>query len=106
MKQFDAAKAHQLIKDTISLTRSQCPEGAIEWLEDNRPDLAQCLDDAGAAINEAFDREDSLSLSLGLKAWSEKHYLAFGIFNCRPPVINMQKVTHDADPWRANGNHD
>lgn len=106
MELFDAGKAHQLIKDVLSLIRSQCPAGAKEWLEENRPDLIRDLNEVGAAVDEAFEQEDSATLPLILKRWSEGHTQAFGIFNSRPPVINRQEPLYESDNRRVNGNHD
>ena len=105
MERFDAGKAHQLIKDTISLIRSQCPAGATEWLEANRPDLVKGLNGIGDAVNDAFDQENTVALPEVLNEWSQRHAQAFGIFNSRPPVINRQEPLYEADNRRANGSN-
>lgn len=90
--QFDAEKAHRLINDAYSLIASQCPAGAMEWLELKRPDLIASLKREEASIDNAFESEDLGALSLVLTEWSRGHAEAFEIFNTRPPVIEVQET--------------
>ena len=86
----DPLKAERMIGDAYSIVSSSYPEGALEWLEINRPDLMEELKQTELAIYRVAPDGDSIGLATALGVWSEKHLAAWDVFRCRPPVIEIQ----------------
>jgi hypothetical protein len=84
---FPADKLRQLISDTYSRVTSQCPVGALKWLEENRPDVVNHLTDVGAAVDAAFAAEDEQELLRQIRNWERWHLAAWQLYQERPEVI-------------------
>lgn len=87
---FDVDKAHQLLRDGLSLVNSFYPAGAMEWLRDTRPDIPKQLKADWKAICAAIDAGDIVAVSSAVEVCIRHHRKAFEIFEGRPPVIEVQ----------------
>ena len=87
---FDRDKAVQILRDGISLINSFYPDGALEWLRENRPDITRQLKADFKAIEQAIMDEDRKKVSGAVEVCIKHHRRAFEIFEVRPPVIEVQ----------------
>jgi hypothetical protein len=87
---FDIEKATRLLKDGLALINSFYPPGAMEWLRENRPDLAKQLKADWKDIDRAINAEDMKSATLTAETCIKHHRKAFEIFEGRPPSIEIQ----------------
>lgn len=87
---FDQDKAQRLISDTYSLISTECPAGALTWIDSNRPNISFQLKRAEKAVYKAFETENLERLVKVLDAWKRYHLKAFAVFEARPPVIEVQ----------------
>lgn len=87
---FDQTKAQRMISDTSSMISTQCPSGAMNWLSTFRPDVFKQLNQAGKAVDHAYESENQPELVKRLSIWHRYHTRAFELFEARPPVIEVQ----------------
>ena len=84
---FPTDQMQQLVSDTYSRIRSASPQGALEWLDQNRPDVVGHLTRAGRAVDQAFEEGDETQLMRVLAAWEKWHVEAWKRFEERPKVM-------------------
>jgi hypothetical protein len=89
---FSHNRVLQMINDAQSRVKSARPEGAMQWLLDNRMDIVRHLEAAGQAVEAAFSAEDEPALFKALSDWENYHMKAWRIFSERPPVIERQEA--------------
>jgi len=88
---FDQDAAALLVGDAVSIIASLYPAGALEWLRDNRPDVAKHLREAADTMDAAANGTDRAALVVAIERWVEFHRKAFSIYQSRPPVIECQE---------------
>lgn len=88
---FDGDKAYRLMRDAISLLNSFYPDGALEWLTINRPDVGKHLLEAENDIDQAIFAEDIDQVTAALERYVKLSRAAFKVFEARPPVIEVQE---------------
>ena len=87
---FDQAAASLLVGDAVSIISSLYPAGALEWLRENRPDVAKHLREAADSMDLAANGTNRAVLVVAIERWVEFHRKAFEIYLSRPPVIDHQ----------------
>lgn len=89
--EFDRQRADSLIRDAYSMASSMYPDGALEWLRENRPDVVRYLEECEAGVDAAVLAGDQAVFEKALGLWSAAHRKAFFIFLERPPVIQRDE---------------
>ncbi len=89
-RSFDLDKAVKLLREGLVLVNSFYPPGALEWLRENRPDIAKQLKADWKDIDLAIKAEDMSKATLAAELCIRHHRKAFDIFLSRPPVIEVQ----------------
>jgi len=87
---FDRERAEQLVCDTVSLLSSIYPAGALEWLQQNRPDVDRYLKESEQELDQSIKAEDPIGFAKALELYTKRYQRAFEIFNARPPVEEVQ----------------
>lgn len=87
---FDVDRAHQMLRDGLSLVNSFYPPGAMEWLRENWPDIPKQLKADWKAICQAIKAEDMPAVSAAAELCVKHHRKAFEIYAGRPPSIEVQ----------------
>uniref|UniRef100_A0A831TXV1 Uncharacterized protein n=1 Tax=Geobacter metallireducens TaxID=28232 RepID=A0A831TXV1_GEOME len=87
---FDRETARRMVWDTVCMLSSSYPDGALEWLRANRPDVIRYAHEAEAALDAAVEAEDVHGLALALERYVKVFQRAFQVFEGRPPVIEVQ----------------
>jgi len=87
---FDIDKAVKLLHEGLVLVNSFYPPGAMEWLRENRPDIAKQLKSDWKAIDLAIKAEDMQAATSAAELCIRQHRKAFDIYLARPPIIEVQ----------------
>lgn len=85
--EFDLELAYRLIKEAQGLVGSMYPDGALEWLRQNRPEVVKYLGDAGNEVDAAVLAGDMARFRRSLDLWAVAHRKAFAVYNERPGVM-------------------
>lgn len=86
---FDRAWADRLISAAVLDIDAAYRPGALEWVRENRPDVAAYLRDASLAVCEAVNAEDGPLVTAAVDRFVEAHRRAIKLFEARPPVIEV-----------------
>lgn len=87
---FDRERAERLVGDAVSLLTSLYPAGALEWIEQNRPDVHRYLQDSERDLDKSVEDEDPIGFAKALELYTKRYRRAFEIFAGRPPVMEVQ----------------
>ena len=80
---FDRDKACELVSHTLRLISSRYPTSALEWLEQNRPDMLKPIKAAEVDIDAAILGDKHLSFPLALGAFVNGNMAAFDLYSKR-----------------------
>lgn len=91
--EFDRPRVEKLIADAVDLLNGYYPAGALEWVRNNRPDLADTLRDKARAIDAAVVKEDLPTVRRALTVYVDAHRQAFDLFREQPPsaAVDLQR---------------
>lgn len=87
---FDREKAFRLLDDAVSLLSSYYPAGALEWLEDHKPDVVLQMKEAESDVNKSIVAENQVDFPGALERFIKLHREAFDVYSARPPVVERQ----------------
>lgn len=91
VKDFDLERACRLVDDATALLTNDYPAGALEWLRQNRPDVARYLKECERDLDAVLMAEDMAQLPKVLDRYVDAHRRAFKVFEARPPVIEVDR---------------
>lgn len=90
--EFDADRAGQVLKDTMSRINSGYDAAGMEWLETNRSDIVSFLKSKEREIDGYFDRQDLPGLTRALEVLEAAYNKAWKLYAERPPVLVRCKM--------------
>lgn len=79
----DSRRPHDLASEAVKLISTYYPEGALEWLTNNRPDIIKYLKQAEEAVNTAILTDDGAFFPRALETYVKGHIKAFKVFTDR-----------------------
>lgn len=90
---FDTERADQLLRDmTTEIGAAYPDEGCIEWLRLNRPEVIVALFSGEQEVDRLYLAEDMPGMAAALDLLRRMYLKAFGIYEARPPVIEVQEA--------------
>lgn len=90
---FDRAKALQVLRDGVKQVADLYPRGALEWLQQHKPELyAQCMGSM-AKIEQAFGKEAPAMVAAAVDLYVRLHKQAFDLFKDHTkPLVTLKEA--------------
>jgi hypothetical protein len=88
--EFDFERQFDILRAAVAEVCNTYPDGAWEWLAENRPEIRKALLDHWNSVDEAFETCDVVLIRPRVEAMRAAHAKAWRIYRERPPVMERQ----------------